>query len=112
MKAWIVTQPDEESAVVVFEETRGKARATGMSDLGSGDEYLEYSVKRSPYFDRFAEQGFVPLLDKLNCGWWCTCNGAKCCKRIDQEDIDSGRAVIIGDDAYCVEHAPSVEVSK
>ena len=98
MKAWTVERPDEEFSVVVFAETRGKARASGASQDGMYD-YIDYGVKRSPEFDKYAEQSYVPISALLENGWWYECLG--CRARIIQDCLIDGSAEMIDGYPYC-----------
>lgn len=102
MKAWTVTTPDEGRSFVVFADTRGKARANGARDEGMYD-FTEYSVKRSPAFDKFSSQGIVPIEALLEAGWWVECDG--CERHLHQDCITDGSAVMIDGYAYCLKCA-------
>src|SRR5665647_2788090 len=91
--------PDEGRSIVVFADTRGKARANGAREEGMYD-FTEYSVTRSPTFDKFSGQGIVPIEALLQAGWWVECDG--CERHLHQDCINDGSAVMIDGYPYCL----------
>ena len=103
-KAWQVDRGDEEESCIVFAETKGRARADGASELG--DEFMHVMCpRRVPWADKYAEQGYVPLAEKIANGWWKGCE--KCGEHVDEESLADG-AKIIGEKAYCHECAKMI----
>jgi len=103
LKAWTVIDPSEESSIVIFADTRGKARMFGAGELGSCYEFIDYGIKRSPEFDKYAEQGEVPLSVLMEHNWWIECRG--CDYRVFLDDLTEGLAVMIDGEPYCAKCA-------
>ena len=60
MKAWIVTQKDEFGALVIFAETRGKARSIAIRcDEFDSCEFCDIDVRRVPDMDKYWKPGSV-----------------------------------------------------
>ena len=58
MKAWIVREKDEFCAVVVFAETRGKAKALAThTDLCSYADFVDIEAHREPSADKYYKEG-------------------------------------------------------
>lgn len=108
MKAWIVREKwGEGSSVIVFAETRGKARSEGASELDR--DYMEVSINREARYDQYADKGEVPLEVLLKDGWWWTCK--ECDRQVTQVDIDYKGAKIISGVPYCGDCVKEREVS-
>lgn len=58
MKAWLVKDPDEFRATVVFAETRGRARALAMATDACEDvDFCDIYVRREPQADKLYKDG-------------------------------------------------------
>ena len=99
MRAWSVQDPNREVGVVVFAESRGKARAIGCGQLDA--EWLDVEVKRAASFDDLAGKQITPQ-DYLARGWWQACVRCRCYVHEDDED---GAFVNAGGYAVCSECA-------
>lgn len=80
-RAFTVSEDHDGKAVVVFAQHNVVARREGAQELNEEFEYVE--CHRSPEFDRFTDQGYVPRAALLEAGWWQTCHAPRCEKRID-----------------------------
>lgn len=101
LKAWQVDRYDEAESCIVFAETQGKARQLGMYELEESFMDVQ-SPRRVKWADKFAEQGKVPLAEKIAHGWWQEC--AHCDAQVDEDSLADG-ARIVGEKAYCHECA-------
>ena len=62
MKAWVVKDPDEFAASIVFAETRGKAKALAMgTDACEDVPFIRISAKRRPELDKYYVPGKTEL---------------------------------------------------
>lgn len=102
--AWQVNEPSEGHSCIVFHHHGLAARREGAGELGEDFEYVE--CFRAPHFDRFAEQGYVPVIELLKAGWWFEC--VNCGNRInDDDDRDEDevtpldKVVTTKEHAYC-----------
>ena len=87
MKAWIVREKDEFCALVVFAETRGKAKALAVhSELCEYADFTDIEAHREPKADKYYKEGKW-CLDWLNpkdrialvkdCGFMCDIDSFK-----------------------------------
>lgn len=81
-KAWIVNEPNEDMAEVVFAETRGKA--IRASEYYEGYDYTRFRARRAPQFDQYAAAGKVPKAVLMKYGWWFLC--VDCFKQTDKDN--------------------------
>lgn len=101
-RAFVVSEPDEERAVVVWARTAIEARreAHGVDDLGCMNDEHELRVRRAPEFDDLDGQ---PLRQRqLEAGWWFECN--ECYQTVCEET-----GIVVNGDVYCKdckEHTP------
>ena len=104
LKAYIVTEPDENTGGVVFAKSNAHARRLGSSEYGSGD-FDWGTARREPGLDKYAETGHVPWIEMFNRGWWRECCG--CGGRIEEGHIDDDgndvefEIVQVGENVYC-----------
>lgn len=102
--AWQVNEPSEGHSCVVFHHHGLAARREGAGQLGEDFEYVE--CFRASHFDRFAEQGYVPVIELLKSGWWfeCTHCGNRICDD-DSRDVEEvtplDKVVTTKHHAYC-----------
>lgn len=105
--AWEIDNddPDDYRAVVVFAETQEEAAAKGASEVLSEPEVVR--VQRTPWFDQFAEQGWVPASALFEHGWWLNCDF---CDRPlnddddEQDDLDPVSPHFCGERSFCSEY--------
>jgi hypothetical protein len=95
LKAYMVSEPDEGHACVVFAVSGARARQTGASELGTDWDGIEF-CRRAPEFDAYAP-GPVPQRALYDAGWWFECG--HCEQRVHQEEEHKGRADAEGNDA-------------
>lgn len=104
LKAFIVTEPDENTGGVVFARSNAHARRLGSGQFGSGD-FDWGNARREPSLDKYAESGRVPWVEMFNRGWWCECSG--CGGRISEGYLDDDGneveydLVEVGHNVYC-----------
>lgn len=82
IRAWQVNEPSEGHSCIVFHHHALAARREGAGELGEDFECVE--CFRVPQFDRFADQGYVPVIELLKSGWWFEC--VNCGNRITDDD--------------------------
>ncbi len=113
-RAWYAQYAFEaEASVIVFAETRGKARYRAAREL-EVDQFTdrELRLERKPQFDQYVERGRVPDAALLKDGWWI--DGCSKCGRggqLSASDIEDGEAYILGDDVLCLECARAAGVA-
>lgn len=104
-RAFVVTQPDEEKSVVVYARNAMEARreAHCVDDLGCSDMEDELLVRRAPEFDDL--RGRTLKQAQWDEGWrfWCEHPGCPV------ERCEEGRGALVGDKAYCQQHAAQQE---
>jgi hypothetical protein len=104
-KAWIVTDNSEEFDVVVFEETRGQAKQTGIIDLenscGVTDNFIGIKARRAKKYDIYTDKGEVPTDVLISDGWHLTCHGENCGMTISSSLIENCGAGVINGHPYC-----------
>lgn len=62
MKAWHVRDPNEFYSVIVFAETRGKARAAALyTDALEGSDFISLEVRRLKEADKYYSPGKTEL---------------------------------------------------
>lgn len=83
MKAYHVQADD--SAVVEFSNTGVAARRQGANELGIDFEDVVF-CERMPWADIYADQGYVPISELIDKGWWFECSG--CGQRVSAESTD------------------------
>ena len=95
MKAWIVRDNIEGYIVIVFAETRGKAKVIGLRELDDDDIYFtDLSAYRIPELDKYYEYSdhmnfYNPVHRRIlvehgmHCGWVCDDE----CKMCSANDI-------------------------
>jgi hypothetical protein len=81
--AWQIDDIFEGTSTFVFHHHGLAARREGANELDLDFEDVECS--RKPYFDEYAEQGFVPREVLLDNGWWFECNN--CSKHITEYNV-------------------------
>lgn len=102
MKAWIVREKDRFEAMVVFAETRGKAKTLALStDACEDAKFTDIEACRAPQVDKYYKKGALYLewenpKDRIvlvkECGFWCgeeafeyedceTCSAKQYCHR-------------------------------
>lgn len=98
-KAYAVFDSYDENAVIVFAETPGKAKAKAARSLWS--DFIELSVRREPWADKYVKQGEVPPIPMLSNGWMleCQCNVLQ----------DYETAVVKDGKVYCEKCVPKGE---
>lgn len=105
-----------ESGVVVFAATRNEAKKLAhyrLSEFEQGD-YIDVRVRRVPQFDRFVEQGYIPVSEVLADEWWCSCDR---CGDYPLYERDAGlvidgppeHAEWSGGKVYCKKCAPRIQ---
>lgn len=102
--AWQVDETSGECSEIVFHHHGLAARRIGANILGTDFDYV--CCFRVPEYDKYAEQGFVPKLVRIEDGWWFSCGG--CQLQIgsesyydNDEPVDLNKVVICGHDIYC-----------
>lgn len=96
--AYQVNEECEGHSCVVFHHHGLAARREGASELG--EDFESVTCFRVPHFDKFAEQGFVPVIELLKGGWWFECR--HCGNRIMDDEGTPRDEVVAGVDyAYC-----------
>lgn len=102
VKAWHVQYHDagDEPSVIVFAETRGKARAAGAGELDAA--YIDCTALRAPAFDGVTSEEELMRM-QLALGWWFGCMGPKCDVHVCDEDNDGHLTpyVLRGGSVYC-----------
>lgn len=94
------TAPDE----IVFAVSPGHAKSNSEAySLNGKNCWNELRVSRRPQFDRYAEQGHVPMMAMVEDGWWFEC--CVCGRMVGADEIEHEGAVIAGELAYCGIHA-------
>lgn len=97
IRAWSVNDFDRERGVVVFAETRGKARAIGCGEVDS--EFMEVEVRRASEFDCFGSAEKIRRLDYLKLGWWQGCK--HCGGYVHADDDNDPHYSPADDDPVC-----------
>lgn len=93
-RAWSVQDPNREVGIVIFAESRGKARTSGAGQLDS--DWLDVEVKRAASFDELDGKEITPR-DYLLRGWWQGCT--RCLDRVHEDDEDGA---FVNADGYAV----------
>ena len=107
LKAYVYYDNHEGYGYIYFAETAGKAKAEVANE--HDENFIDVSVVREKAFDKYAEQGFVPVIGMLEAGWWHTCYGrTNCGAHIELEDLSNG-ARIVDNHAYCAECAKTLK---
>jgi len=88
IKAYQVDGYDDSGSVIVFAKHSVIARRKGANELGIDFESVD-SCSRRPGWDKYAEQGWVPVEDLVNSGWWFECTG--CYARVTDESLAAPR---------------------
>ena len=96
MKAYYVTDHEEEHGEIVFADTHGQAKQWANLDC----DYIDRRARREPRYDQYVDTCEVPKEVLLNDGWWFTCD--KCFER-DVTKENGGQA--INGEVYCSECA-------
>lgn len=90
LKAWKVADNEEGYGIIVFAETRGKARqlAIGEVEIMMDYEWCDLSVTREPRADKYSdnEPSYLEFCENAgvykNLGWYChsrfDCNSPDC----------------------------------
>jgi hypothetical protein len=81
--AWEVTD-EENGSTVVFASTEYEAANIGASELLSDTESV--IAERSPDYDQYAEQGYVPIKVLYDNYWWFGC--WQCDRKVSVSDED------------------------
>jgi len=89
MLAWKVD--DEEISAIVFAATEEEASRIGANELFSDDESVE--VVRSPEYDQYAHQGYVPTKVLYDDYWWFECSNCQCRVSLSDEEDDDGNPI-------------------
>lgn len=111
MKAWGCMNYNIPCGVIVFAETRGKARSLAMTQEGlDGSEWTEIDVKRLPKLDK--DFDVACILDwqdgrqtYYEAGWWGEDGAPMCvrCERYEYAEIpESYCDEELGDELVCV----------
>jgi hypothetical protein len=96
LKAYRLTELDEESSCVVMAHTESEALLMGENTFNSA-----CTVARDPQYDSYAEQGYVPLQRLTDDRWWHSCSF---CGEYVQKDAwaDDERVYVIdGENIFC-----------
>lgn len=95
MKAWYCRwYNDHDSSVVVWAETRGKARHQAANEMGDAWEWMTIQAKRLPAADGLTDADLTPQW-WLDHGYWVTCSWCDEPLRSDDSPI------VTAYDAYC-----------
>lgn len=84
LKAFIVTEPEENIGGVVFATSAIAARRAGASEWNDG-ELGGMSCRRAAWADKYADSRIVPAADMIAEGWWFECN---CGHRINLDNLE------------------------
>lgn len=95
--AYQVNEDCEGCSVIVFHNHALAARRLGAEHLG--EDFESVTCFRAPHFDSFANQGFVPVIARLEVGWWFEC--PNCRKRVSEDDCELQLVVTEKDNAFC-----------
>lgn len=110
MKAWLVKERDEFCVIVVFAETRGKAKAAALhTECCEGADFCNIEVHRQPQMDKYYTDGKTRMdwdnpQDRIalvkECDFWCGYDAFSVdeCKRCSAKE-------------YCDQYRISVERS-
>lgn len=85
-KAFVVSEPDEDRATVVWARNSVEARRLGhyQDDIGTSADETELHVRRAPEFDQLNPH--LPFrIQQLQAGWWFEC--WHCERRINVDDF-------------------------
>jgi hypothetical protein len=86
MKAWSVTvDPDEGSSIIVWAETRGKAKTKAMRETDYDMDFIDIRPLRAKWADGYGDMDNIPIEDFLENGWGWFCSECDC--PIYKEDI-------------------------
>lgn len=86
LRAFVVTEPQEGHAVVIFSRHAVVARREGANDLDTEFQCVE--CRRAPALDEYAPGPVSPLV-LLDHGWWFECVGCNVRITADLEDEDA-----------------------
>lgn len=84
MKAFIVTEPEEDIGGVIFATSAIVARRVGANEWNDG-EIGGMSCRRAAWADKYADTRIVPAADMIAEGWWFECT---CGHRINRSDLE------------------------
>jgi hypothetical protein len=99
LKAYYVTEINEEHGEIVFADTSRQSKQRADLDC----EYIDRRARREPRYDKYADACEVPKEVLFNDGWWFTCD--KCFEyHVSKEN--GGR--VISREVYCSECALKV----
>ncbi|MBI0530323.1 hypothetical protein [Sphingomonas sp. TX0522] len=82
MKAYTVLETTEGTGGIVFAKHSVVARREGACQFGDGD-FHSVTCSRTPWADRYAEAGDVPIGEMIDMGWHFECGS--CGSRIDSD---------------------------
>lgn len=100
MKAYIVSDRDNESQEIIFADTHAQAKR--KSELYGEEMWIDIRAKRAPQYDQYAEQGYVPGDVMLWDGWALECR----CYRLQVAET----AIVIDGEVYCEKCRPGEAV--
>ena len=97
--AWKITEPCEGYSTIVFHHHGLAARRIGANEVHWACEFEGVECDRTPQFDQYAEQGYVPPKVLLANGWWLPCHA---CHATISEYVDNPDDVVEeGSNAFC-----------
>lgn len=101
VRAYVVQDPDEERATVVYARNPMEARRLGhcVDDVGAMNDEDELLVERAEYLDDLRGRSLIEV--QLAHGWWFGCG--YCERRVSYDEDEDGafEPHIRGDDVYC-----------
>lgn len=93
MKAFLVTEPNENTGGVVFAKSGIEARKYGANEWNGG-VIAGMSVHRAPWADRYGRASNVPARDLIDFGWWFECSA--CGSLINLDTLSDRRLPLSG----------------
>lgn len=79
MKAWsVIVDPEEGASIIVWAETRGKAKTSAMKETDYDMDYVDIRPRRAKWADGYSDMDDIPTEVYLENGWCWPCSECDC----------------------------------